>query len=229
VRSQMNLRICFRVRERRDVDLILGQGMLNAAWHAHTLNAPGKFLISSPEHDTPRRARISQDAIQPSDDPRAEWDEGGTDANEEDQEPASGDTADAAELLWFALGMAPAEGTGIGELMRITGMSRPTPDPPAHTPGAARPPARSASGSNTAIRSAPRSPSPACGALPAAAPGSAARTRPPPTRSPPGLIQMSRQFRCHSGRIRLARVGQLVTCTNSPNPDIFRSPRLKSK
>jgi len=53
VRSQMNLRICFRVRERRDGDLILGQGMLNAGWHAHTLNAPGKFLISSPEHDTP--------------------------------------------------------------------------------------------------------------------------------------------------------------------------------
>ena len=39
------------------VDLILGQGMLTAGWHAHTLNAPGKFLISAPEHDTPRRAR----------------------------------------------------------------------------------------------------------------------------------------------------------------------------
>jgi hypothetical protein len=101
VRSHMNLRICFRVRERRDVDLILGQGILNAGWHAHALNAPGKFLISSPEHDTPRHARaylvtdqhvaemaarhaacrpqldeISQGAIQPSDDPRAEWDEG---------------------------------------------------------------------------------------------------------------------------------------------------------
>ena len=57
VRSQMNLRICFRVRERRDVDLILGQGMLNAGWHAHTLNAPGKFLISSPEYHIPRHAR----------------------------------------------------------------------------------------------------------------------------------------------------------------------------
>ena len=151
VRSQMNLRICFRVRERRDVDLILGQGMLNAGWHAHSLNAPGKFLISSPEHDTPRRARaylvtdqdvadmaarhaasrpqldeISQGAIQPSDDPSAGW-EGGTEENEEDQTPASGDdTADATELLWFALCMAPDEGTGIGELMRITGMSRPT-------------------------------------------------------------------------------------------------------
>jgi hypothetical protein len=57
VRSQMDTRICFRVRERRDVDLILGQGMLAAGWHAHALNAPGKFLISAPEHTTPRRAR----------------------------------------------------------------------------------------------------------------------------------------------------------------------------
>ena len=57
LRSQMDLRICFRVRERRDVDLILGQGMLAAGWQAHKLNAPGKFLISAPEHDTPRRAR----------------------------------------------------------------------------------------------------------------------------------------------------------------------------
>ena len=57
VRSQMDIRICFRVRERKDVDLILGQGMLTAGWNAHTLNAPGKFLISAAEHDTPRRAR----------------------------------------------------------------------------------------------------------------------------------------------------------------------------
>ena len=57
VRSQMDVRICLRVRERRDVDLILGQGMLAAGWHAEKLDAPGKFLISSPGHDTPRRAR----------------------------------------------------------------------------------------------------------------------------------------------------------------------------
>ena len=31
--------------------------MLNAGWHAHTLNAPGKFLVSAPEHATPKRAR----------------------------------------------------------------------------------------------------------------------------------------------------------------------------
>jgi hypothetical protein len=57
VRSQMDTRICFRVRERKDVDLVLGQGMLSAGWHAHTLNAPGKFLVSAPEHVTPKRAR----------------------------------------------------------------------------------------------------------------------------------------------------------------------------
>jgi hypothetical protein len=55
--SQMDTRICFRVRERRDVDLVLGQGMLAAGWNAHTLNAPGKFLISAPEHTRPRRDR----------------------------------------------------------------------------------------------------------------------------------------------------------------------------
>src|SRR3954469_23722595 len=53
----MDMRICFRVREPRDVDLVLGQGMLSAGWNAHRLNAPGKFLISTPEHDTPKRAR----------------------------------------------------------------------------------------------------------------------------------------------------------------------------
>ena len=57
VRSQMDLRICFRVREPRDVDLILGQGMLRAGWDAHNLNAPGKFLVSAPGHDSPKRAR----------------------------------------------------------------------------------------------------------------------------------------------------------------------------
>ena len=31
--------------------------MLSAGWHAHTLNVPGKFLVSAPEHTTPKRAR----------------------------------------------------------------------------------------------------------------------------------------------------------------------------
>jgi DNA segregation ATPase FtsK/SpoIIIE, S-DNA-T family len=57
VRSQMDTRICLRVRERRDVDLILGQGALASGWHAHTLTQPGTFLLSDPEHTTPQRAR----------------------------------------------------------------------------------------------------------------------------------------------------------------------------
>jgi hypothetical protein len=36
----MDVRICFRVRERKDVDLILGQGMLTVGWNAHMLSTP---------------------------------------------------------------------------------------------------------------------------------------------------------------------------------------------
>jgi S-DNA-T family DNA segregation ATPase FtsK/SpoIIIE len=57
VRSQMDVRICLRVREQRDTDLILGQGMLAAGWHPHKLDVAGKFLLSAPEHTVPRPAR----------------------------------------------------------------------------------------------------------------------------------------------------------------------------
>ena len=57
VRSQMDVRICLRVRERRDVDLILGQGSFAAGWHANALTQPGAFLISAPEFTVPERAR----------------------------------------------------------------------------------------------------------------------------------------------------------------------------
>jgi len=66
VRSQMDLRICFRVREPRDVDLILGQGMLRAGWNAHKLNAPGKFLVSASEHDSPNTHAPTKSQTRPS-------------------------------------------------------------------------------------------------------------------------------------------------------------------
>jgi len=155
VRSQMDIRVCFRVRERRDVDLILGQGMLNAGWNAHTLNAPGKFLISAAEHDTPRRARaylvtdqavadtasvyagfrppldeVSRQAIEHQDR------EGppGTSADEPADpapSPVEGKnrldgTEDAPEaILWAVLSLAPDDGITAPELMTATGMSRP--------------------------------------------------------------------------------------------------------
>jgi S-DNA-T family DNA segregation ATPase FtsK/SpoIIIE len=148
VRSQMDTRICFRIRERKDVDLVLGQGMLSAGWHAHSLNAPGKFLVSAPEHTTPRRARaylvtdqavtgtaaqhapdrpklddISQRAIGTATDSAhsaAPTDTSGT------ADPDQPEETSAEDALWLALCMAPEEGADVGELMRVTGMSRPT-------------------------------------------------------------------------------------------------------
>ena len=145
VRSQMDIRICFRVRERRDVDLILGQGMLNAGWHAHTLNAPGKFLISSPENDSPKRARaylvtdeaVTQTAARYAS-TRQELDEvsrraiqatsDGTRVNPAETSPdTNGNTTVSAEdPLRVALRNAPEAGIDVGELMRVTGLTRPT-------------------------------------------------------------------------------------------------------
>jgi hypothetical protein len=149
VRSQMDIRTCFRVRERKDVDLVLGQGMLAAGWNAHTLNAPGKFLVSAPEHTTPRRARgylVTDQAVtdtaarhasnRPELDDESRRavsaalydDAGAADASYESSDLAdSPDDATAADdALWLALSMAPDEGSDIGELMRVTEMSRPT-------------------------------------------------------------------------------------------------------
>jgi S-DNA-T family DNA segregation ATPase FtsK/SpoIIIE len=152
LRSQMDVRICFRVRERKDVDLILGQGMLAAGWHAHTLNAPGKFFVSAPEHDTPRRARaylltdevVSEtadehaierpaldDISRRAADERAEMRPGSpapgpSPEHAESAGRATGDAGRAPEtFLWAALSLAPDEGVTVPELMDQTGMSRP--------------------------------------------------------------------------------------------------------
>jgi FtsK/SpoIIIE family len=149
VRSQMDGRICFRVRERKDVDLILGQGMLAAGWNAHTLNAPGKFLIAAAEHDTPRRARaylltdqaVTETAnryadLRPPLDP-ASAAALGTSSEDEPAEPDDSPngpdpegwhgrprTADPDALLWRSLRSAPTDGVSVADLMRATGMSR---------------------------------------------------------------------------------------------------------
>jgi DNA segregation ATPase FtsK/SpoIIIE-like protein len=161
VRSQMDTRICFRVRERKDVDLVLGQGMLAAGWHAHTLNAPGKFLVSAPEHSTPKRARgylVTDQAVTDTAaryaDARPELDDASrratgaaatpehADDRADDGQPSNGSrlepdtredepdtrkkTATAEDALRFALCMAPEDGVDVGELMRVTRMTRPT-------------------------------------------------------------------------------------------------------
>ena len=145
VRSQMNIRIAFRIQEQRDVDLVLGQGMLKAGWQAHKLNAPGKFLVSSPEHDTPRRARaylltdqdvaaaaaryaparprlddISRAALTTRPTPPATQ-EPGTGSH---TGPAAEPDDDPEATLWDALSAAPDEGISVPELVTATGMSR---------------------------------------------------------------------------------------------------------
>jgi hypothetical protein len=158
VRSQMDTRICFRVRERKDVDLVLGQGMLGAGWHAHTLNAPGKFLISAPEHTMPKRARaylLTDDDVtrvaahygphrpQLDDVSRAALTEGSAaaepapwylthrrtspqSASAEPEAPNGDDATTPEGALWLALCTAPDSGADIAELMRLSGMTRPT-------------------------------------------------------------------------------------------------------
>jgi S-DNA-T family DNA segregation ATPase FtsK/SpoIIIE len=149
LRSQMDIRISFRVRERKDVDLILGQGMLNAGWHAHTLNAPGKFLVSAPEHDVPRRARaylVSDEAVEQTAQQHAALrpalDEVSRTAIEEarsgihlrtsepsaatqEDTPPDGDEDTPETALWAMLRDAPDDGIPVPHLMIATGMSRP--------------------------------------------------------------------------------------------------------
>ena len=149
VRSQMDIRISFRVRERKDVDLILGQGMLNTGWHAHTLNAPGKFLLSAPEHDSPRRARaflLGDDAVTDTatrhSQNRPKLDEISRQASEEaealvpvtESRPASPSGVPASEqnepedgaeaALRAMLTSAPQEGIPVPDLIKTTDMSR---------------------------------------------------------------------------------------------------------
>jgi FtsK/SpoIIIE family len=139
VRSQMDIRICFRVRERKDVDLILGQGMLNSGWHAQTLNAPGKFLVSAAEHTTPKRARaylLSDEAVAATAERHADirppLDDVSRDAIRTAAQPGDApeenqaDATDAPEeMLWAALSLAPDEGTTVPDLVKYTRMSRP--------------------------------------------------------------------------------------------------------
>jgi FtsK/SpoIIIE family len=147
LRSQMDVRISFRVRERKDVELILGQGMLAAGWLAHTLNAPGKFLISAPEHDTPRRARaylLTDQAVTATAERHARRrpqldeisrqaviDRQTAESQRPGHEPAGRQPSEADDdgpqaILWAALSLAPEDGSSVPDLMTATGMSRAT-------------------------------------------------------------------------------------------------------
>jgi S-DNA-T family DNA segregation ATPase FtsK/SpoIIIE len=131
VRSQMDMRVCLRVRERRDVDLILGQGAYATGWHADALTQPGTFLVSDPEHAAPERARaylITDDQVTRAARAGASRERG----PEAPSRPQDGqgtvaviDGRPAAEAaLWDALRAAPADGSPIRALMTASGMGR---------------------------------------------------------------------------------------------------------
>jgi S-DNA-T family DNA segregation ATPase FtsK/SpoIIIE len=134
LRSQMSIRVCLRVRERRDVDLILDRGMLAAGWHAHTLDAPGKFYILADGHNQPRRARaylvtdelVRETAVRyasqrPALDPLSR---AAIDHQPLAIEPVSMVDNNPEQALLTALGEAPDEGLTISELIDATGMRR---------------------------------------------------------------------------------------------------------
>jgi S-DNA-T family DNA segregation ATPase FtsK/SpoIIIE len=144
VRSQMDVRVCLRVRERRDVDLILGQGSFAAGWHAHALTRPGELLISDPEHAVPERARayLIDDArvtahagqhARARDAGAPEWPPAAPGSPQPAErpdpgipggEPVPGDGHDPGAALWEALSAAPPAGITVGRLVAASGMSR---------------------------------------------------------------------------------------------------------
>ncbi|WP_232539180.1 FtsK/SpoIIIE domain-containing protein [Actinoplanes sp. SE50] len=133
IRSQMDVRVCLRVRERRDTDLILGQGMVTAGWHAHDLDAPGKFLVSAEGFNHPRRARaylVTDDDVRATVEryaaDRPVLDHLSADAlhDEADALHDEVDEADPEKVLWAALSEAPEHGLSVPDLMRMTGMRR---------------------------------------------------------------------------------------------------------
>jgi DNA segregation ATPase FtsK/SpoIIIE, S-DNA-T family len=134
LRSQMSLRVCLRVRERRDVDLILDKGMLAAGWHAHTLDSPGKFYVLADAHNQPRRARaylvtdehVQETAAQYADrrpdlDPLSQA-AIGHQPRAIDPPPTTGENPE--QKLVTALAEAPDDGLTVPELIDATGMRR---------------------------------------------------------------------------------------------------------
>jgi len=144
VRSQMDVRICLRVRERRDVDLVLGQGAFNSGWEAHKLTQPGTFLISSPEHTIPQRHRaylLTDEQIArhvpgcaahrptlPSTPPNApqtrpQWPHSGPGGRVQ-VTAGAGTQKNAEDALWRALREAGPEGAPVALLVQVTGKGR---------------------------------------------------------------------------------------------------------
>ncbi|TDC14511.1 FtsK/SpoIIIE domain-containing protein [Kribbella albertanoniae] len=144
LRSQMNIRFCLRVNERPDVDLILGAGKLAAGWDATKFDGPGKFFVSGPGMDIPRRGRAylitDEDVTETATTyarPGSHADQLADTAGTRSPQGRSDGTGGGPETigapsgvsgpemaLWAALRDAPPEGVTAGELQAATGKGR---------------------------------------------------------------------------------------------------------
>ncbi|MDQ6774130.1 MAG: hypothetical protein M3024_14300 [Candidatus Dormibacteraeota bacterium] len=57
LRTQLAIRVCLKVAESGDVNLILGPGRLGDGWRAERLGPPGSFYLLDDAHPSPRPAR----------------------------------------------------------------------------------------------------------------------------------------------------------------------------
>ena len=152
VRSQMNIRISFRVEEQRDVDLVLGQGKLSdrerpqaqrprqvppvvtRARHprraraylltdADVTGAAARYAPARPPLDAiSRRALTAPPAVPPD---GTEPGGPGQDAPSPAHSEDIGNDEDGPEsILQSALSRAPDQGISVSELMAATGMGR---------------------------------------------------------------------------------------------------------
>ncbi|QNE22383.1 cell division protein FtsK [Kribbella qitaiheensis] len=133
-RSQMQVRFCLRVNERPDVDLILGAGKLKAGWDTTMFDSPGKFFVSGPGMDTPRRGRayrITDADVRAAADLHARHADTGPGGRSESRSdgPSGGQGSNGSPAgvsgpemaLWAALNDAPAEGVSVADLRAVTG------------------------------------------------------------------------------------------------------------
>ena len=107
--------------------------MLAAGWHAHTLDAPGKFYVLADGHNQPRRARgylVTDDLVRETAarfaDQRPDLDPQSRAAIDHQPKPIEPRPSadDPEQTLLMALGQAPADGLTVPELITLTGMRR---------------------------------------------------------------------------------------------------------
>jgi len=122
-RSQMDVRVALRVRERADTDLILGAGAYKSGWRTDGFSLAGAFLVLDPEHTTPipNRAYLISDDIVAS---IAEKYMAPIALPSTPDKQHTEQAEDPQRALWAALVDAGPDGVTVPDLVTATGRSR---------------------------------------------------------------------------------------------------------